>query len=65
MSRQITLLIVFAIFFLSSKVYSFQDPPEPNIPPPVGLPASINDKILFLIVAGGFLGFFVLRKNKA
>ena len=67
MSRQILLLIVFALFFLSSNIYSFQGdgPPPPTIPPPVGLPASINDKILFLIVAGGFLGFFVLRKNKA
>lgn len=57
-------LFVSVLFLLSSTAYSFQDPPEPNIPPPVGLPATINDKILFLIVAGGLLGFFVLRKKK-
>ena len=65
MSRNITLLIVLAVFFFSSTIYSFQGggPPPPTIPPPVGLPASINDKILYLIVAGGLLGFFVLRKR--
>ncbi|QOG01285.1 hypothetical protein [Flavobacterium sp. MDT1-60] len=64
MSHKIMFLFVSVLFLLSSTAYSFQDPPEPNIPPPVGLPATINDKILFLIVAGGLLGFFVLRKKK-
>lgn len=64
MKNKVTFLILFALFILSSNVYSFQEPPEPNIPPPVGLPATINDKIIFLIIAGGVLGFFILRKKK-
>ena len=65
MSHKITFFVVSVFFLLSSTAYSFQVPPEPNIPPPVGLPASINEKILFLIISGVLLGFFILRKRKA
>ncbi|MNX68871.1 hypothetical protein D3C86_1000700 [compost metagenome] len=65
MSHKIMFLFVFVLFLLSSTAYSFQDPPEPNIPPPVGLPASINEKTLFLTISGVLLGFFILRKKKA
>jgi hypothetical protein len=66
MSHKITFFVVLVLFFLSFNIYSFQNgPPPPTIPPPVGLPASINEKILFLIISGVLLGFFVLRKKKA
>ena len=61
------MLLVFLCFFLPFITYSFQGggPPPPNIPPPVGLPATINDKILFLIASGILLGLFIVGKKKA
>jgi hypothetical protein len=60
-------LLVFLLFFFSPYIYSFQGegPPPPTIPPPVGLPATINDKILFLIGSGILLGLFIIAKKKA
>lgn len=60
------MLTVFLLFFLSLKIYSFQGgPPPPTIPPPVGLPVSIDDQILFLIGTGILLGLFIVGKKKA
>lgn len=66
MKCKMIMLMVFLLFFLSLQVYSFQGqgPPPPNIPPPVGLPASINDKILFLIGSGVLLGLYIIGKKK-
>ncbi|MBF4464283.1 hypothetical protein [Flavobacterium sp. LC2016-12] len=60
-------LLVFLLFFFSNYIYSFQGqgPPPPTIPPPVGLPATINDKILFLVASAILLGFLIVNKKKA
>jgi hypothetical protein len=68
MKYKMMMLIVLVCFFLSLKIYAFQGggPPSPgDIPPPVGLPATINDKILFLIASGILLGLFIIGKKKA
>lgn len=60
-------LFIFLLYLLPAKIYSFQgenDPPPPTIPPPVGLPASISDKILFLIIGAILLGFFISTRKR-
>lgn len=59
-------LLIFLLCLLPVKIYSFQGqgPPPPTIPPPVGLPASISDKILFLIIGAILLGFFILTRKR-
>lgn len=66
MKCKMMMLFVFLLFFFSPFSYSFQGegPPPPKIPPPVGLPATINDKILFLVASGILLGFLIINKKK-
>jgi hypothetical protein len=60
-------LLLLLLFFFSPYIYSFQGqgPPPPTIPPPVGLPATINDKILFLVAFAILLCFVIVNKKKA
>jgi len=64
-TEKLTLLLAFFVG-ITLRSYSQPFPPQPRaIPPPVGAPVPIDDEIWILLLAGLFLGIFlVLRKIK-
>jgi hypothetical protein len=53
--------ILISLIFLSHLTYGVT-PPPPGLPPQP--PASINEEIYVLVVAGLFLGAFWIRKSR-